>query len=117
MKILFVCSGNIRRSRTASDIFTSEEYPKHEFKSCGTMAGWIRDEQDGLAKGATPISKDIVEWADVIYCMEDEHKEMIEHFYRREAEKCKVLGVVDIYHRGDQTLVDILKEKIGSDLD
>ena len=58
LKVLFVCTGNIDRSPTAEEIFRS--YPGVEAKSAGTSE---------LAP--TRISKELVEWADLILVMEE----------------------------------------------
>lgn len=64
MKILFVCSRNKRRSRTAETIFKNNG--KHEIRSAGTEnAARIR------------LSQGIIHWADLIFVMETKHKKKI----------------------------------------
>ena len=61
MKLLFVCTANIDRSPTGEDIYKNQ--PGFEVKSAGTETGYA----------AIPISKVLIEWADVIFCMEPHH--------------------------------------------
>lgn len=111
MKILFVCSGNIRRSRTAHDIYRKN--PVDEFELCGTHREWIRENIEGEAQGAVEISLQLVAWADRILCMQEEHREFIDYHYgQRYTEKCEVLDVPDYWERGHEELVEILKSKI-----
>jgi len=58
-KVLFVCTVNRFRSKTAEEIFKS----KFNVKSAGTSE---------LAN--TPLSRELLEWADYIFVMEESHK-------------------------------------------
>jgi protein-tyrosine-phosphatase len=61
MKLLFVCSRNRLRSPTAEAVFSS--YPGIEFMSAGTN----KDAE-------TPVSAELIEWADGILVMERTHQ-------------------------------------------
>ena len=61
MRALFVCSQNKLRSPTAEDTFASWE--GIEVASAGT-------DNDAV----TPLSGDLIEWADVIFVMERTHQ-------------------------------------------
>jgi len=98
-KILFVCSGNHHRSPTAMDMFRNHE--GFVVKSAGTSFG-----------APNPISAELVEWADKIFVMEEEHREFIVQQYPEAASKITVLGIEDNYFRGDPRLKAILKEKL-----
>lgn len=51
MKILFLCTANIQRSRTAEDHFR-ENYPEHSYKSAGLSEKYCsqHDMQSDLVK-------------------------------------------------------------------
>ena len=63
-KILFVCTINKMRSRTAEDILKIDL--NYEVKSAGISP-----------KATTLLSKEIVEWADIIFVMEKSHRNFI----------------------------------------
>jgi len=70
MKILFVCSANELRSRTAEDHF-SQKYPEVEFSSAGTNHKICKQ------KGTTPLEEEMLKEADIVYVMENKHKDVI----------------------------------------
>lgn len=115
-RYLFVCSANKHRSRTAEHLFKGM-IPGgfYEFKSCGTYVSWILEnkEPQGLAEGSIPISLELVEWADIILCMEEEHSDEIEYKFGKEIrKKCYVLNIKDIYQYGSPELEAILLQKV-----
>ena len=67
-KLLFVCSENRLRSPTAEAVFS--EYEDVEPMGAGTNADAI-----------TPISGDLIEWADIILVMEKTHKNKVSSKY------------------------------------
>lgn len=98
-RVLFVCSGNFHRSPTAVKMFKDHE--GFEVKSAGTSFNM-----------PNPISAELVQWADKIFVMEEEHREFIVHQYPEAASKITVLGIEDNYCRDDPQLKAILKEKL-----
>jgi len=100
-RVLFVCSGNIHRSPTAADMF--EDRKGFEVKSAGTSIG-----------ASNPVSAELVEWADKIFVMEEEHRKLIVRQLPETASKITVLGIEDIYYRDDPRLTAILKKKLES---
>lgn len=99
MKLLFVCTANQERSPTAEDIFKDVKNVK--VKSAGT---------DRFAR--VIINKRLVDWADRIYVMEDFHRDFIVKKWPHTAKKIVVLGIPDVYFRGDPELIRLLKEKV-----
>ena len=99
-KILFVCTGNIDRSPTAERLLRSKG--GFEVKSAGT---WM------YAKKR--VSKDLIGWADMIFAMEEHHKNVILSICPEAEGKVIVLGIPDMYRRNDPVLVEILKEKLA----
>ena len=63
-RILFVCSENRLRSPTAEIVFS--EYEGIEAIGAGTNSD-----------SDTPVSGDLIEWADVILVMEKSHKNRV----------------------------------------
>ncbi len=98
-RVLFVCSGNIHRSRTAENMFKNRK--GFEVRSAGTSFGV-----------PNPVSAELVQWADRIFVMEEEHREIIVQHHPSAASKITVLGIEDNYYRDDPQLKAILKEKL-----
>ena len=101
-KVLFICSQNWHRSKTAETIFSKKK--DVEVKSAGT---------NSFAE--TPLSKELLVWADIIFVMETHHKEYIMQAFS-EAIKEKqivVLDVADRYRYMDPVLIQILKSKVA----
>lgn len=98
-KILFVCTGNLDRSPTAERIYKNRE--NLEVKSAGTSTSAKRI-----------LTGDLIEWADLIFVMEDHHKKYITDWQPEAAKKIVVLGVMNKYLRDDPELIRILQEKI-----
>ena len=106
MKILFVCSANKQRSKTAEDYFASK-YNIHEFLSAGTNIKLCRKE------GTTELIEDLLKWADKIYVMEKKHIEQIQmHAGSKYFTKVTVLNIPDIYGYYDKGLLKILDERV-----
>jgi len=65
IKILFVCSSNVNRSRTAEHIYANR--PGLEVKSAGI-----------LPDARTPVTEELLKWADVILVMHKTHLQALE---------------------------------------
>jgi len=99
-KILFVCSYNLLRSKTAEDIY--KESKEFEVKSCGTEKG-----------ATTEVNDELLGWADYIFVMENRHKEKIlKNFGFDLRKKIKVMNIEDRYNYMDEELVRLIKEII-----
>jgi protein-tyrosine phosphatase len=101
MKILFVCSRNKWRSRTAETIF--KDNGEHEIKSAGT-------ERSARIK----LNQSLINWADMIFVMETKHqKKVLDKFEFNKSEKnMEILDIQDEYKYMDDELVEILKIKL-----
>ncbi len=98
MNILFVCSRNQWRSRTAEDLFKTRG--EHAVRSAGTApSARIR------------ISEKTVDWADLILVMEKRHKQQIQQRFGSllDEKNIRVLDIPDEYGYMDPALVDILE--------
>lgn len=106
MNLLFVCSANIDRSRTAEAIFTAK-YPEHIFRSAGTNQNVCKE------CSTTLVSQDHIIWADKVFAMEKKHFEYLEsHCSGNVANKTVVLDIPDRYKYLNSELIAILEEKV-----
>ncbi len=106
-KILFVCTANTHRSPTAQDLFSKDK--RFEVRSCGIHP-----------LSPTPISKELVEWADIIFvfCERLEgHRTFIEDKFPNLKKPIIDLNIPDNYWREDPELIAILKKKLTNYLD
>ena len=105
--ILFVCSANIRRSKTAEDYF-AEHYPGHEYTSAGTNIKLCQRE------GTNPLNLELLQWADLIFVMETKHKrKILETNPGRHAKKITVLHIPDRYKYYHKELLSLLEQKVA----
>ena len=98
-KILFVCTYNIDRSRTAEDIYSTRQ--DLEVKSAGTSE-----------YAATTLNNELLEWANEVYVMEDMHMQYIKTSFPQHIDKTVVLNIYDSFKRGNPLLVNLLQEKL-----
>lgn len=101
--ILFVCSANKERSKTAEDYF-SGIYPDFNFLLCGTNTGICNRE------GTNAISAEMIIWADIIFTMEKKHTDTVKNF-KPQGTKIITLQIPDIYKYYQKELLEILKGK------
>ena len=101
MRLLFVCSENRLRSPTAEAVFS--EYEGVEAIGAGTNLD-----------AETPVSGDLIEWADVILVMEKSHRNKIvkKHGDLLKGKKLVVLDIPDVYECMDPELIRLLKAKV-----
>jgi predicted protein tyrosine phosphatase len=69
----------------------------------------------GTAEDAdNPISADLIEWADVIFVMEQVHRKRINDRFKSllRRKKVIVLGIPDEYNYRDADLIALLKSKV-----
>ena len=106
MKILFICSANKLRSKTAEDYF-SETNNEHIFLSAGTNV------KTCLKEGTTPLEEYLLDWADVVYVMEKKHKQEINNYVGDIFNnKIIILNIKDNYKYFQKELIQLLKNKV-----
>lgn len=106
LNVLFICSANKDRSKTAEDYF-AEKYPSINFDSAGT------NQKTCFKLGTTFVDLEQLIWADLIYVMETKHAHFINKFSEREFNnKIEVLNIKDIYTYNQKELITILSYKI-----
>lgn len=102
MNILFICSRNQWRSRTAETIFKKED--RFRVKSAGTeKSARIR------------VNQNQIDWADVIFVMEAKHRERLEYRFSKsiEEKEIQVLDIPDEYRYMDEELIENLKDAVA----
>jgi len=106
LKVLFVCSKNQWRSPTAERLWRRDA--RFAVRSAGTSAG-----------AAHVISWDDIAWADVIFVMEEKHKQRVLAVYGQQGSKPNivVLDIPDEYRFMSHELVELLTEQVTPLLD
>jgi predicted protein tyrosine phosphatase len=101
LRLLFVCSENRLRSPTAEAVFSA--YDGVEAIGAGTNSD-----------AETPVSGDLIEWADVILVMEKSHRNKIATKYKEllHDKRLVVLDIPDIYECMQPELVQLLKKRV-----
>lgn len=101
MKLLFICSQNKLRSPTAETIFS--EYYSIECRSAGLNNNAI-----------VKIGSDDIEWADIIFVMEQKHKIKLMDKYKSliKNKKIVVLSIPDKYKYMHPDLIKLLIQKV-----
>jgi predicted protein tyrosine phosphatase len=101
-RILFVCTANVDRSRTAEDLYEGDE--RYEVRSAGT------------APFATvPVNRDLLLWADRVFVMcekEDRHQTHLRLRFPGVDRPVVDLDVEDRWRRGHPDLVARLLKKL-----
>lgn len=109
-KILFVCSANKDRSKTAEDYFASIS-ENYLFESAGTNLKLCNKE------GTNPLEEHMLAWADLIVVMEHKHKKWIDtNTIQNTIGKLVVLNIPDVYKYYQPELIHILKQKMKAHL-
>jgi predicted protein tyrosine phosphatase len=106
MNILFVCSRNKWRSKTAEEIYKNNT--AHRVKSAGTEPSAV-----------VRVSAKAILWADLIFVMEKKHRQrLLEKFADEMADKeVVVLDIEDNYQFMDLELIDMLTASVDPYLD
>jgi len=102
MNILFVCSRNKWRSRTAEELFKNSS--NHAVRSAGT-------ENDARIR----ITEKLINWADLIFVMEKRHRERLEEKFQLAIENKRIiiLDIEDKYQYMNEELIESLKASVS----
>jgi len=102
MNLLFVCSENRLRSPTAERVFS--DYPGVKAIGAGTNAD-----------ASTPVSGDLIAWADIVLVMEKAHRNKVAKKYRDllKDKKLVVLDIPDQFEYMQPELVNLLKARVA----
>ena len=100
-KLLFICTANINRSRTAEDLFINSY--RYEAKSAGIICHQL---------GGQQVNQELIDWVDMVFVMDeanDYHRSHLIEKFNVDERKVHVLHISDSYERGDKHLIEILK--------
>lgn len=102
--ILVVCGRNKKRSRTAERIFKNDD--RFNVRSAGLSP-----------KSDRKISENDLNWADLVFVMETEHRAKIWGLYRHlELPTIEVLNIADDYEFMNDELIEMLTDGINNTL-
>lgn len=101
-RLLFICSRNKLRSPTAEAVFSC--YEGIEAISAGTNND-----------AETPVSADLVDWADVVFVMEKTHRSRIARKFQPwlRDKRVVVLGIPDNFAYMDPELIRLLEARVA----
>lgn len=104
MNLLFVCSENRLRSTTGEAVFS--KYPGFSAIGCGTNAN---------ADAETPVSGDLIEWADIVFVMEKTHRNKVAKKFKPllAGKKLVCLDIPDNYECMDPELIRLLEVRVA----
>lgn len=102
-RLLFICSQNRWRSRTAEELFAG--HPTVQARSAGTEAG-----------ARVRVQAGHLGWAEVIFVMEKRHVERLRAKFGEELRGKSLvnLRISDQYRHGDAALVALLRERLAT---
>lgn len=102
MNLLFICTANKLRSATAETVFG--EYEGIEAIGAGTDKG-----------APTTVSSDLIEWADVIFVMEQTHKSKVKRLFQSLLKNKRLirLDIPDNYEYMQEELIKLLKARVS----
>jgi len=105
--VLFICTGNVYRSRRAAEIVGALR--GYAVRSAGTAPVW-----DGV-----PVTQTLIDWADEIYVMserEDRHESFLRSHFKIGGKEIRVLGIPNVYEGSPEeqnALRSVLSEKLS----
>ena len=99
--ILFVCTQNRLRSPTAEQVFAS--WPGIETQSAG-----VGNDAN------TPVSPELLAWADLIFVMDKAHRSKLAKKFRAHlgGKRVVCLDIPDEYEYMDPMLIQLLRQKV-----
>lgn len=100
--LLFICSRNQWRSPTGEKVW--RHHPEVSVRSAGTSP-----------KACRTVSANDIQWADVIFVMEEKHKSRLKAQFTRLLgyKDIHVLDIPDEYQYMDEELIEIKKQSVG----
>ncbi len=105
-RILFICTANIDRSKTAEDLYADD--PRYSVRSAGTAAF-----------AATPVTRELLVWAERVFVMcerTDRHASLLRQRFPDVVRPIVDLDVADRWFRGAPALVAELVQKLAPHL-
>lgn len=105
MKILFICTANVDRSKTA-ELYFSLKYPELFFKSAGTSKEYCSKE------GSTLINQSLINWCDYVICMESKHEFHISKNFHLN-KPVETVNILDNFSFNSNELIQELESKVN----
>lgn len=106
MNILFICTANKDRSRTA-EIYFQNKYPLYRFRSAG-INKYLSERHGGIH-----VKKYMLDIADRIICAEQVHADwIISNIDKKYTYKIEILQLGNTKTFMDKELIELIKEKI-----
>jgi predicted protein tyrosine phosphatase len=99
MKLLFICNIGQNRSKTAAEIFSKS----YETKYFGIYIEYSKK------------AKELLDWADVVFVMEEHQRKFIADNYPKQYITKRILNleIIDSYKYNQPELIKILKERVN----
>jgi protein-tyrosine phosphatase len=105
-RILFICTANVDRSRTAEDLYRDD--PRYEVLSAG-LAPFA----------ANPMSRELMQWADRVFVMcerDERHRTLLKLRFPDVDRPVVDLEIEDRWYRGDPELVRRILKRLAPHL-
>ena len=112
--LLFVCTNNKHRSVTAADMLNGVKVKRGDprwvaFDEAGTYTEEYEAKSAGLSPTCeNPVTKELLEWADKVYCFEDRHRTKLRKRFKVRASN---LSVPDEYDVNSEELKEVLRHR------
>lgn len=108
MNVLFLCTANLNRSKTAEVHFAAKD-PANVYRSAGLS------EKECHRNGTTLCTEAMLAWADVVFVMQYSHIRRIEQYTgQRFLSKVINLDIPDVYKFGETALIEQLEASRGA---
>ncbi len=106
MNILFLCTANIQRSKTAEELFSAAD-KTNVYRSAGLSTKYVRKAR------STMCTEEMLQWANVVYVFEQLHIERIRE-YTGDVYLHKItnLEIEDNYKYFQRELILLLLERL-----
>ncbi|MBY0419771.1 MAG: hypothetical protein K2W88_17095 [Pararheinheimera sp.] len=101
MNLLFVCSENRLRSPTGEEVFS-------RYEGINAIGAGTNEDAE------TVVSGDLIEWADIVFVMEQSHKNKVAKKFKDllKGKRLVCLDIPDHYERMDPALVQLLLHRV-----
>ena len=101
MNLLFVCTENKLRSPTGEEVFS-------EYEGINAIGGGTNKD------AATPVSGDLIEWADIVFVMEKSHRNKVSKKFKEllKGKRLICLDIPDEFDRMEPQLIQLLKSRV-----